>query len=88
MAAKLAAEESKKILRWSDRYQVVLRAIASGALRWSEIYERTSVKFGPISKSDLTYLLDNLVKFGYLERREDGSFSIPDPVVKYMATKF
>lgn len=88
MAAKLAAEESKKILRWSDRYPMVLRAIASGALRWSEIYERASVKLGPISKSDLTYLLDNLVRYGYLERLEDGSFVIPDPVVKYMATKF
>jgi len=88
MAAKLAADESKKILRWSDRYQVVLRAIASGALKWSEIYERTSVKLGPISKSDLTYLLDNLVRYGYLERLENGSFMIPDPVVKYMATKF
>lgn len=88
MAAKLAAEESKKILRWSDRYQAVLRTVASGALRWSEIYERTSVRLGPISKSDLTYLLNNLVRYGYLERLEDGSFIIPDPVVKYMATKF
>lgn len=88
MAAKLAAEESKKILRWSDRYHAVLRAIASGALRWSEIYERVSMKLGPISKSDLTYLLDNLVRYGYLERLEDGSFAIPDPVVKYMVTKF
>jgi hypothetical protein len=88
MAAKLAAEESKKILRGSDRYQMVLRAIASGALRWSEIYERASVKLGPISKSDLTYLLDNLLRYGYLERLEDGSFVIPDPVVKYMAAKF
>jgi hypothetical protein len=88
MAAKLAAEESKKILRGSDRYQMVLRAIASGALRWSEIYERASVKLGPIPKSDLTYLLDNLVRYGYIERLEDGSFVIPDPVVKYMATKF
>ncbi|KUO40725.1 MAG: hypothetical protein APZ16_01010 [Candidatus Hadarchaeum yellowstonense] len=88
MAAKLAAEESKKILRWSDRYQVVLRAIASGALKWSEIYAGVSGKLGPIPKSDLTYLLDNLVRYGYLERREDGSFIIPDPVIRYMATKF
>ena len=87
MAAKLAAEESKKILR-SDRYQAILRAVASGALRWSEVYEGVSAKFGPIPKSDLTYLLDNLVRYGYLERSEDGSFTIPDPVVKYMATKF
>ena len=86
-AAKLAAEESKKILRWSDRYQAVLGAIAGGAFKWSDIYERTSVKLGPISKSDLTYLLDSLVKFGYLERLEDGSFVIPDPVIKYMATR-
>lgn len=87
-AAKLAAEESRKILRWSDRYQVVLRAVAGGALKWSEIYEGTSARLGPISKSDLTYLLDNLVRYGYLERSEDGSFTIPDPVVRYMATKF
>jgi AAA+ ATPase superfamily predicted ATPase len=87
-AAKLAVEESKKILEWSDRYQVVLKAIASGAIRWSEIYDRISMKLGPISKSNLTYLLDNLVRYGYLERSEDGSFAIPDPVVKYMATKF
>jgi len=88
MAAKLATDESKKILKWSDRYQVVLRTIASGAIKWSEIYEKTSVKLGPISKSDLTYLLDNLVRYGYLERLENGSFIIPDPVVKYMASKF
>ncbi len=86
-AAKLAKEESEKILRWSDRYWVVLGAVASGALTWSEIYGRTSVKLGPISKSDLTYLLDNLVRYGYLERLGDGSFTIPDPVVRYMATK-
>jgi AAA+ ATPase superfamily predicted ATPase len=88
MAAKLAAEESKKILRWSDRYQAVLKAIASGAMKWSEIYERASVKLGPISKSDLTYLLDNLVRYSYLERLENGSFIIPDPVIEYMAAKF
>ena len=87
-AAKLAVEESKKILEWSDRYQVVLKAIASGAIRWSEIYDRTSMKLGPISKSNLTYLLNNLVRYGYLERSENGSFVILDPVVKYMATKF
>ncbi len=64
---------------------MVLRAVAGGASRWSEIYERASTKLGPLSKSDLTYLLDRLVRFGYLERSKDGSFSIPDPVVEYMA---
>lgn len=88
MAAKLAAKEAQKILRGSDRYPVVLKAVASGALSWSEIFERVSVKLGPISKSDLTYLLYNLVRYGYLERLEDGSFVIPDPVVKYMTTKW
>lgn len=87
MAAKLAAEESRKILCGSDRYPVVLKAIASGARRWSEIYRGISVKLGPIPKSDLTHLLNNLVQYGYLERLEDGSFVIPDPVVRYMATK-
>ena len=84
-AAKLAREESEKILRWSDRYRMVLRAVAGGAITWSEVYGRICAKFGPISKSNLTYLLDNLVKYGYLERLKDGSFVIPDPVVKYMA---
>ena len=83
-AAKLAAEESKKILRGSDRYGAVLRAIASGATNWSEIYDWISLKLGPISKSNLTYLLNSLLRYGYLERK-DGCFIIPDPVVKYMA---
>ena len=85
MAAKLAMEESKKIFQWSTRYLPVLRAVAAGAVTWSKIYERTSISLGPISKSNLTYLLDNLVRYGYLERREDGSFTITDPVVEYMA---
>ncbi|MEM2192610.1 MAG: hypothetical protein QXG38_03240 [Candidatus Hadarchaeales archaeon] len=61
-----------------------LRAIASGASTCFDIYERASLKLGP--KSNLTYLLDKLVKYGYLERRDDGSFIIPDPVVRYMVT--
>ncbi len=88
MAAKLAREESEKILRWSDRYQVVLKAVASGANTWSKIYEGASVSLGPVSKSNLTYLLKNLVRYGYLQRQEDGSFTIPDPVIEYMAAQF
>jgi AAA+ ATPase superfamily predicted ATPase len=85
-AARLAAEETKKILRWSERYLVVLRAIASGASRWSQIYESASMKLGPISKSDLTYLLNRLLRYGYLEKKND-EYIVPDPVVKYMAPR-
>jgi AAA+ ATPase superfamily predicted ATPase len=83
-AARLAAEEAKKILRWSERYLVVLKAIASGAFRWSQIYESASMKLGPISKSDLTYLLNRLLQYGYLEKKND-EYIIPDPAVRYMA---
>jgi AAA+ ATPase superfamily predicted ATPase len=86
MAAGLAAEESRKVLKGSDRYGVVLRAVAEGATRWSEIYGRVCGKLGPIPRSNLTYLLDSLVRYGYLERLPDGSFTIPDPVVRYMAS--
>lgn len=61
--------------------------MAGGALTWSEIYDRTTIKLGPFSRSNLTYLLDNLVRYGYLERLENGSFAIPDPVVRYMAAR-
>ena len=50
----------------------------------NRVYESVGTKF----KGRITYLLDNLVMCGYLERLEDGSFSIPDPVVKYMAIEF
>lgn len=31
------------------------------------------------------YLLDDPIWHGYLEAREDDSFTIPDPVVEYIA---
>jgi len=87
-AAKLTLEEMEKILRWSDRYRTVLKAVASGASSWLEVYEKSRRAWGPVSKSNLTHLLVNLVKYGYLERREDGSFVIQDPVVRHVAACF
>jgi hypothetical protein len=87
-AAKLALEEMGKILRWSDRYRMVLKAVANGAVTWSDVREKVTMSAGPISKSEITYLLVNLVRYGYLERRGNGSFTIPDPVVKHVAARF
>ena len=84
-AANLAEEESKRILRGSERYWVVLKAVASGATTWSQVYEWASLRLGPISKSNLTYLLKSLSRYGYLEEKEEG-FNIPDPVVRYLAS--
>jgi len=85
LASKLAEEESKKIFRGSERYWAVLKAVASGATKWSEIYDWVALKLGPIPKSNLTYLLSSLVQYGYLEKTEGERFVVPDPVVKFMA---
>jgi hypothetical protein len=84
-ASKIAESEIKKILHLTDRYFIVLKVVAQGASTWSRIYDACRVIVGPISKSNLSYLLENLVKYGYLERLENGSFSIPDPIIKHLA---
>jgi len=83
MAAGLVEEESRKVLRGSDRYMIVLRAVAEGS---PGPRSTGGCAAGPIPRSDLTYLLDSLVRYGYLERLPDGSFTIPDPAVRYMAS--
>lgn len=85
-ASETVKTELTKILRGSDRYFIVLKSIASGAATWSEVYNYMSSRLGPVPKSDITILLRNLVKYGFVEE-EDETYSITDPVVKYTVSK-
>ncbi|MEM4312404.1 MAG: ATP-binding protein [Nitrososphaerales archaeon] len=85
-ASALVEEEMRKVLKGSERYLPVLKAVALGASTWSEVYNAISSKLGPIPKSEISTLLSNLVGYGFLEKRNDSYF-IPDSVVKYTASR-
>ncbi len=80
------AELEKLISPSRNRYLGILKAVAQGATSWSDIRAYIMVKTGYIDSKTFTQLLKNLVKYGYLARENKG-YDIPDPIVKYIATK-
>lgn len=80
-AKALVLDEISALTRYSARYRFILKAVALGNSSWSSIKEYVEFKAGKINDAKFSALLKNLVKYGYLEKGEDG-YSIPDPVVK------
>jgi len=80
--SKLVLEELDKVISPSrKRYLAILKAVAHGSSSWSDIKAYVTVKTGFISDSRLNELLKNLLRYGYLEKR-DNEYRIPDPVVR------
>lgn len=80
-AKALVLDELSALTRYSARYWFILKAVALGNSSWSSIKEYVEFKAGKINDAKFSALLKNLVKYGYLEKGENG-YSIPDPVVK------
>ncbi|CAB50209.1 AAA family ATPase [Pyrococcus abyssi] len=80
-AKALIEEELSHILAYSKRYKFILKAVALGNTRWKNIKEYVEFRTGRINDAKFSNLLKNLVKYGYLEKR-DGEYIIPDPLVK------
>ncbi|NJE29764.1 ATP-binding protein [Thermococcus sp. 18S1] len=80
-AQALVLEELSSLLSHSRRYGLILKAVAMGNERWSDIKEYLEFKAGRINDSKFSSLLKNLVKYGYLNKSADG-YVIPDPVVE------
>ena len=80
-AAKMVEGELRELERRSSRYRLILEAIASGVKRWTQIYTWLSVRAGPISRSNFDFLLENLVKMGFVEKT-DNLYKISDPMVE------
>ncbi len=75
------AELEKLIAPSRKRYTAILKAVAHGLNSWSEIKAYVIAKTGYINDKRFTELLKNLVKYGYLAKKNTG-YEIPDPVVR------
>ncbi len=79
-ANALVKEELAALLSYSRRYGFILKAVALGNHRWSEIRDYVELKSGHVNDAKFSALLKNLIKYGYLEKT-GGGYTIPDPIV-------
>jgi hypothetical protein len=90
-AAKQEAEEIKRFLsraRNERRYRAILKAVAEGRSRWSEIKRALEVVEGvEIDDKNFSELLKRLVKAGFVERVNEG-YRIPDPITLRAVLKY
>ena len=83
-ASGVVLGELSKLLSYSPRYRYILKGVAEGFTRWSEIYRYLLVRGVRINRARYNELLKKLVNYGYLAK-VNGEYIIPDPVVKYIA---
>ncbi len=86
----LTKDELEKLIKNSSkRYLLILKAVASGSNKWSEIKPYVVAKSGKTIKDGLlSNLLQNLVKFGVIEKDElRKEYRIEDPLIMYTVTK-
>jgi len=82
IAVKFINDELYKIIAPSKkRYAAILKAVAQGISSWSDIKRYVVVKTGNITDARFNELLERLVKYGYIERKDD-KYVIPDPIVR------
>jgi len=80
-AKSVVNSELSKLFAYSPRYRVILKAISLGYSRWKEIKDYLTLKLGYVNDSNFSALLENLVKSGYVEKR-NGRYRISDPVLE------
>ncbi|WP_457752434.1 AAA family ATPase [Thermococcus sp.] len=80
-ARTMIREELLELEKRSSRYSLILRAVAMGLSRWSNIKDYVEAKGGPITNARLSALLKNLEKMGWI-KKESGEYKIIDPLVE------
>jgi len=81
-AVRLVIDELERIIAPSRRrYAAILKAIAQGISSWSDIKRYVVTVAGNINDARFNGLLEKLMKYGYVEKRDD-KYIIPDPVVR------
>lgn len=90
-ASLQALEEIKNFLKYriaaEKRYRTILKTIASGRTRWSEIKRSLEISEGrKLPSPTITNLLKNLVKTSII-KEENGSYTFMDPIVENAAKK-
>jgi uncharacterized protein len=86
----IVKNEIENLIKFSSkRYMLILKAIAKGQNKWSDIKPYVIAKSGEkITDSQLNSLLQNLVKFGIVEKDElRKEYSINDPIVLHFIMK-
>jgi len=85
LAGKLALEE---LSHFSKDYVLVIKAIAEGYNRWSEIKRYLeNAKKRVVYDAEVKRYLEKLEKRGYIMREESGKYEITDPVLKNALSK-
>ncbi len=81
-AKGLILSEFSKLKDLSSRYELAMRAVANDRHRWTEIKEAVELLEGKkIDDKNFSSTLNNLVRYGYIEKTVEGYF-IPDPLVE------
>ncbi|CAB50423.1 AAA family ATPase [Pyrococcus abyssi] len=80
-ARLILSTELSRLFSYSPRYKGILKAISLGYSRWRDIKDYLTLKLGYINDSNFSSLLENLVKSGYVEKR-NGRYKISDPVLE------
>ncbi len=70
-----------------SRYLSILGAIVVGGNKWSEIKRYSISKNGAISDTRFNALIQSLVKFGLVEKTEDDTYAITDPIALHAIKK-
>lgn len=79
--SRIVGKELEELIsRSKKRYTYILKSIAAGSGSWREIKSDVAGKGGAISDTILNSLLQNLVKFGIVEKDEEAHYAIVDPV--------
>jgi AAA+ ATPase superfamily predicted ATPase len=91
IAARQEAEEVKRFLtrsRSERRYRAILRAIAEGRCRWSEVKRSLEILEGvEIDDKNFNELLKKLIKAGFIEK-VNGEYRISDTVMTRAILKY
>ena len=81
-AVKLLSSELEKLVRYSPRrYVAILWAISLGLKSWSTIKHFAEGIVGHMPDNRFGRLLQNLVKYSFVEKTEDGEYRIIDPLL-------
>ncbi|MEM2021003.1 MAG: hypothetical protein QXP80_02100 [Zestosphaera sp.] len=84
---KMVISELENVVRPSQaRYVAILKAVASGLNRWSDIKAFVETRTGPIPDNKFSELLNKLVMYGYL-RKDYSRYIIIDPLVMRAVVK-
>jgi len=85
--SKLVLSELERVIAPSrKRYIAILKAIAYGAMSWSDIKAYTVARTGTITDKRFAELIKNLIRYGYLQK-ENNKYKISDPIVKYVVMR-